>query len=92
MVQSSAFHAGALQTSVPLMLVGEPVVAVMLGIVVLGEHLAVRGSAALGLLVAVVAMVASTVALARDQAPGAGHATAKDAGAPSANEDGVILK
>lgn len=68
-VQQSAFHAGALQTSVPIMLVGEPVVAVLLGVVVLGEHLAARGSAALALVAAVAAMVAATVALARDQAP-----------------------
>src|SRR6202012_3095611 len=66
--QQSAFHAGALQASVPIMLVGEPVVAVLLGIVVLGEHLAVRGSASLVLAVAVLAMVAATIALARDQA------------------------
>jgi drug/metabolite transporter (DMT)-like permease len=68
-VQQSAFHAGALQTSVPIMLVGEPVVAVLLGVVVLGEHLAAPGSAALGLVVAVAAMVAAAVALGRDQAP-----------------------
>jgi drug/metabolite transporter (DMT)-like permease len=68
MVQNSAFHAGSLQASVPIMLVGEPVVAVLLGVVVLGEHLAVRGSAVLALAVAVVAMVAATIALARDQA------------------------
>jgi drug/metabolite transporter (DMT)-like permease len=92
MVQSSAFHAGALQASMPLMLVGEPIVAVVLGVVVLGEHLAVRGSGAVGLLVAVVAMVASTIALGRDQAPGAGHTTAKDVGAPRTNEDGVICR
>jgi drug/metabolite transporter (DMT)-like permease len=92
MVQSSAFHAGGLQASVPIMLVGEPVVAVVLGIVVLGEHLAVRGSAALGLLVAVVAMVASTIALGRDQAPGAADAAAKDVGAARANEGGVVYK
>ncbi|MCV7028312.1 DMT family transporter [Mycobacterium sherrisii] len=88
MVQSSAFHAGALQASLPIMLVGEPVVAVLLGVVVLGEHLAVQGSAALGLLVAVVAMVSSTVALARDQAPGG--VTAKVVGAQPANENDVI--
>lgn len=91
MVQSSAFHAGALQASVPLMLVGEPVVAVMLGVIVLGEHLAVRGSAAIGLLVAVAAMVASTVALARDQASGVSHPAVEDVGTPRANEDDVII-
>jgi drug/metabolite transporter (DMT)-like permease len=84
-VQNSAFHAGSLQASVPIMLVGEPVVAVLLGVVVLGEHLAVRGSAALGLVVAVVAMVAATVALGRDQAPNSG-AAAKPLGAPRDDE------
>jgi drug/metabolite transporter (DMT)-like permease len=67
-VQNSAFHAGSLQASVPIMLVGEPVVAVLLGVVVLGEHLAVGSSAALVLVIAVLAMVAATVALARTQA------------------------
>src|SRR5258705_13790565 len=38
-LQQSAFHAGSLQTSVPTMLVLEPVVAVVLGAVGLGEHL-----------------------------------------------------
>jgi hypothetical protein len=68
-LQQSAFHAGALRASVPIMLVGEPVVAVLLGIVVLGEHLAVRGSASLVLALAVLAMVAATIALARGQRP-----------------------
>lgn len=67
-VQNSAFHAGSLQASVPIMLVGEPIVAVVLGVVVLGEHLAVGSSVALILVVAVFAMVAATVALARTQA------------------------
>ncbi|OBF13144.1 hypothetical protein A5730_00540 [Mycobacterium sp. ACS4054] len=68
LVQNSAFHAGALQASVPIMLVGEPVVAVLLGVAVLGEHLAVGGSAALALVVAVSAMVAAAIALSRSQA------------------------
>jgi drug/metabolite transporter (DMT)-like permease len=67
-VQNSAFHAGALQASVPIMLVGEPVVAVLLGVIVLGEHLAVGGVTALILVIAVVAMAAATVALGRTQA------------------------
>jgi drug/metabolite transporter (DMT)-like permease len=67
-VQNSAFHAGALQASVPIMLVGEPVVAVLLGVIVLGEHLAVRGPAVLALGAAVFAMVTATVALGRNQA------------------------
>lgn len=68
LVQQAAFHAGALQASLPIMLVGEPVVAVALGVVVLGEHLAVRGSASLVLTVAVAAMAAAAIALGRDEA------------------------
>jgi drug/metabolite transporter (DMT)-like permease len=67
-LQQSAFHAGALQTSVPTMLVAEPLVAVLLGVIVLGERLAVSGPIALLLPVAVVAMAASTIALGRDTA------------------------
>ena len=65
---SSAFHAGALQTSVPTMLVLEPVVAVVLGAVVLGEHMTVNGFNAVALIiVAVVAMAAATIALGREE-------------------------
>lgn len=68
LLQQSAFHAGALQTSVPTMLVLEPFVAVSLGVVVLGEKLAVTSIATAALLpVAVVAMVAATIALGRDE-------------------------
>ena len=68
LLQQSAFHAGALQTSVPTMLVLEPLVAVSLGVIVLGEALSVtdpRTVAALG--VAVAAMAAATIALGRDE-------------------------
>lgn len=67
LLQQSAFHAGSLQTSVPTMLVLEPVVAVLLGAVVLGEHLTVNGVKAVALTVAVVAMAAATIALGRDE-------------------------
>ncbi|MCV7349682.1 DMT family transporter [Mycobacterium parmense] len=67
-MQQAAFHAGALQASVPIMLVGEPIVAVALGMIVLGEHIAVRGSAGAVLLLTAAAMAASTVALARGRA------------------------
>jgi drug/metabolite transporter (DMT)-like permease len=67
-LQQSAFHAGALQASVPIMLVGEPVVAVLLGVVILGEHLVVRGAGGVILVLAVAAMTAATVALGRDSA------------------------
>ncbi|MBV8930570.1 MAG: DMT family transporter [Mycobacteriaceae bacterium] len=66
MLQQSAFHAGQLHASVPTMLVLEPVVAAVLGIVVLGEQLAVRGPGAVVLVLAVLVMIAATVALGRD--------------------------
>ena len=68
LLQQSAFHAGALQASVPTMLVLEPLVAVSLGVVVLGEALAVTDPVKIGLLaVAVGAMAAATIALGRDE-------------------------
>lgn len=66
-LQQSAFHAGALQASVPTMLVLEPVVAVLLGALVLNEHLSVSGYESVALPIAVAAMAAATVALARDE-------------------------
>jgi drug/metabolite transporter (DMT)-like permease len=64
-LQQWAFRAGALQASVPMMLVGEPVVAVILGIVVLGEHLRPHGAGILALPGAVAAMLTATIALGR---------------------------
>ena len=89
-VQNSAFHAGSLQASVPIMLVGEPVVAVLLGVVVLGEHLAVGGSAALVLVVAVVAMMAATVALGRTQAIEVANSSGQQ-GSSSSDSDSTSL-
>jgi drug/metabolite transporter (DMT)-like permease len=66
LLQQSAFHAGALQRSVPTMLVLEPVVAVLLGAVVLGEQLDATGYEAVILTLAVASMAAATVALGRD--------------------------
>jgi len=42
---------------------------VLLGVVILGEHLAVRGAGALILAAAVIAMTAATIALGRDSVP-----------------------
>ena len=67
LLQQSAFHAGSLRASVPAMLVLEPVVAVLLGEVVLGEHLAVSKPAAVVLAIAVATMAAATIALGRDE-------------------------
>jgi drug/metabolite transporter (DMT)-like permease len=67
LLQQSAFHAGSLQTSVPTMLVLEPVVAVVLGSVVLGEHLDVSRLDAVLIAISAVAMAAATIALGRDE-------------------------
>jgi drug/metabolite transporter (DMT)-like permease len=64
-LQQSAFRAGALQASVPIMLVGEPVVAVLLGVVVLGEHLVVHDAGAVVLAAVVALMTTATIALGR---------------------------
>ncbi|MGV0743305.1 DMT family transporter [Mycolicibacterium sp. XJ870] len=67
LLQQSAFHAGSLQTSVPTMLVLEPVVAVVLGSIVLGEHLSITGWEPVALSLAIGAMVAATIALGHDE-------------------------
>lgn len=65
LLQQSAFHAGSLQTSVPTMLVLEPVIAVLLGAVVLGEQLDVSRVDAVAIAIATAAMALATVALGR---------------------------
>lgn len=67
LLQQSAFHAGALQTSVPTMLVLEPVVAVCLGAILLGEELDVSGYELIALVIAVAAMTAATFSLGRGE-------------------------
>ena len=67
MLQQSAFHAGSLKASVPAMLVLEPVIAVLLGQVVLGEHLDVGTPTAVALGFALAVMAIATVALGRDE-------------------------
>jgi drug/metabolite transporter (DMT)-like permease len=67
LLQQSAFHAGSLQTSVPTMLVLEPVVAVLLGAAVLGEHLSIDGWEPVAVVIAVAAMAAATIALGRGE-------------------------
>lgn len=67
LLQQSAFHAGSLQTSVPTMLVLEPVIAVVLGAIVLNEHMSITGLEPIALAAAAVAMIAATVALGRQE-------------------------
>lgn len=69
-VQQSSFRAGALTASLPTMTVTEPVVASVLGIVVLGETLRPGGAGWFTLIAAVAVMVVATVALARGEAAG----------------------
>jgi drug/metabolite transporter (DMT)-like permease len=59
LLQQSAFHAGSLKASVPAMLVLEPLVAVLLGQVILGEHLTVGTPSAVALAIATGAPPAS---------------------------------
>ena len=75
--QQSAFRAGALTASLPTVTVAKPVVASMLGVVVLGETLNTNGPRVLTLLTAGVLVAVATIALARGEAAtmaaGAGH-------------------
>jgi hypothetical protein len=64
-LKQSAFNAGALQVSVPTILAGEQLVAVALGLVILGEDLALSLSDGIVIGVAIVAMIAATIALGR---------------------------
>jgi drug/metabolite transporter (DMT)-like permease len=64
LLQQSAFQAGDLAASLPTITVGEPVVAVLLGIVVLHEHLHVDGARWALLAAVVLAMLGATIGLA----------------------------
>jgi drug/metabolite transporter (DMT)-like permease len=64
-LKQSAFNAGALQVSVPTILAGEQLVAVALGLVILGEDLALSLSDGVVIGVAIAAMIAATIALGR---------------------------
>ena len=75
--QQSSFRAGALTASLPTMTVVEPLVASVLGVVVLGEALRPGDAGWLTLVVAVAVMVVATVALARGEAVSAGRAAAE---------------
>ncbi|MGK9269493.1 DMT family transporter [Williamsia muralis] len=67
-LQQSAFQVGALQASLPATTVMEPMVASLLGFVVLGEYLHADKAVAAILAIALVATVAAAVALARSAA------------------------
>ncbi|MDQ1178719.1 MULTISPECIES: DMT family transporter [unclassified Rhodococcus (in: high G+C Gram-positive bacteria)] len=64
-LQQSAFQVGALQASLPATTVMEPMVASLLGFVVLGEYLDADREVTVVLVVALILVVVSAVALAR---------------------------
>src|ERR1700743_1690587 len=66
--QQSSFRAGALTASLPTVTVAKPVVASLLGVLVLGETLRVDGPESFVLIAAAVVVVVSTIALARGEA------------------------
>ncbi len=63
--EQSAFRAGALTASMPTLQVSQPVVAALLGVVVLGETLNTGRAGMVALAAAVLAMTAATAELAR---------------------------
>jgi hypothetical protein len=66
--QQSSFRAGALTASLPTVTVAKPVVASLLGVLVLGETLDADGPEVVVLIAAVVVVIVSTIALARGEA------------------------
>jgi len=66
--QQSSFRAGALTASLPTVTVAKPVVASLLGILVLGETLNTDGPKMFTLVAASVLVIVSTIALARGEA------------------------
>lgn len=67
-MQQASFRAGALTASLPTMTITEPMVACVLGVVVLGETLRPDEAGWFTLVAAVVVMVAAAAALARGEA------------------------
>ncbi|MBX7453312.1 DMT family transporter [Mycolicibacterium sp. 3033] len=67
-MQQASFRSGALTASLPTMTVAEPLVAGVLGVVVLGETLHPGDAGVVVLVVAVVVMIVATAALARGEA------------------------
>jgi drug/metabolite transporter (DMT)-like permease len=66
--QQSSFRAGALTASLPTVTVAKPVVAAVLGVLVLGETLDADGPELFALIAAATVVIVSTIALARGEA------------------------
>ncbi len=84
--QQSAFRAGSLTASLPTMTVAKPVVAGLLGVLVLGETLNADGPKAFLLIAAVAVVIVATVALARGEAATMVAQTGRDVGTIPENE------
>ncbi|CAM3107471.1 DMT family transporter [Prescottella defluvii] len=67
-LQQRAFQVGPLSASLPAMTIGEPVIAIFLGMTVLDERLRVSGAGIAVIAVAAAVMVWTTIALSRGQA------------------------
>ncbi|BBY36215.1 hypothetical protein MMAN_03490 [Mycobacterium mantenii] len=80
--QQSAFRAGGLTASLPTMTVAKPVVAGLLGVLVLGETLNATGPKAFVLIGAVAVVIVATIALARGEAATIDRAEQGPGGAP----------
>ncbi len=66
--EQSAFRAGSLTASMPTLEISQPVVAALLGVVILGETLNTGGAGMIALVAAALVMTAATVELARGDA------------------------
>ncbi|CAM4252481.1 DMT family transporter [Mycobacterium senriense] len=80
--QQSAFRAGGLTASLPTMTVAKPVVAGLLGVLVLGETMNTSGPRAFVLIGAVAVVIIATIALARGEAATIDQAERGSGGAP----------
>jgi drug/metabolite transporter (DMT)-like permease len=67
-LQQLSFQAGALQASLPIMTVLEPVTAAVLGVTLLHERLSTDAPRQIAIAAAALAMISATIALARTQA------------------------
>jgi drug/metabolite transporter (DMT)-like permease len=76
--QQSSFRAGALTASMPTVIVAEPVVASVLGVIVLGETLHATGPRIFALAAAVLVVIVATWALARGKAATIAARTGRD--------------
>lgn len=89
--QQSAFRAGTLTASLPTMTVAKPVVAGMLGVLVLGETLNAYGPKAYVLVGAIAVVIGATIALARGEAASIDQSGSdEDDAAPQARREASV--